>query len=200
MHTQGISSKHFEYSNCLQKISDAIQKWETTRNSVIKSCQRLEESHKEDNRLANVQPCFSLPILNELIETRLDTSRKLAIGKYQEKSFDAIDKFNVSTNNLLSIMNSLVENIMNHQSVSSNQLPKVMTIQSILNSIDAFKTLLINEYDAIRLYHVKRVFIHSDSFNDLLVNSNPLPDNSPTKLVWCNEFIVQLNTLLDFLI
>ncbi|CAH8520169.1 unnamed protein product [Heterobilharzia americana] len=93
----GVVNNTYGYTEHLQKISDSIQHWESTLKFVIKSCKRLEESRKEDIRLANVQPCFSLPVLNELIETRLDTSRKRTIGKYQEKSFDAIDEFNNST-------------------------------------------------------------------------------------------------------
>ncbi|CAH8520146.1 unnamed protein product [Heterobilharzia americana] len=74
-----------------------------------------------------------------------------------------------------------------------------MTIQNILNLVDSFKILLMNEYDAVRLYHFKQIFIASNKFNDIVNNYSPA-DYSPTKLVWCNEFVIQLNELLAFLI
>ncbi|KAK4469283.1 hypothetical protein MN116_006850 [Schistosoma mekongi] len=188
-----------KFAGHLRKISESIQEWETAFNWFVKSCKRLDESRRENNQLASVQPCFSLPILNELIETRLNTSMKLVIGKYQEESFDARDKFNHTTDHLFSILNSLVETVINHQYVLNNHLSKIMSLQNILNLIDSFKTILTDECDFIKLYHFKQIF--ANSFDISVRSTIYFPSNSSlSKRLWCNEYIVKLNTLSDFLI
>ncbi|TNN19522.1 hypothetical protein EWB00_008743 [Schistosoma japonicum] len=190
---------NFKFTEHVRKISESIQEWETTFNSFIKSCKRLDESRKENNQLANVQPFFSLPILNELIETRLNTSMKLVIGKYQEESFDARDKFNHTTDHLFSILNSFMEAIINYQYVLNNHLSEIMSLQNILSLIDSFKTILTDECDFIRLYHFKQIF--ANSFDISLKSTIYFPSNSSlSKRLWCNEYIVKLNTMLEFLI
>ncbi|VDP57793.1 unnamed protein product, partial [Schistosoma curassoni] len=118
----------------MQIISNAVQEWDSAFISFTKSCKHLYESRKENNLLVDVQPCFSFPILNELIETRLSISMKLAVGKYQEKSFDARDKFNHSTDHLFSALNSFAEAVINHY-VPNSRLSKVVSIQNILNKL-----------------------------------------------------------------
>ncbi|TNN19521.1 hypothetical protein EWB00_008743 [Schistosoma japonicum] len=194
-----MANNNFKFTEHVRKISESIQEWETTFNSFIKSCKRLDESRKENNQLANVQPFFSLPILNELIETRLNTSMKLVIGKYQEESFDARDKFNHTTDHLFSILNSFMEAIINYQYVLNNHLSEIMSLQNILSLIDSFKTILTDECDFIRLYHFKQIF--ANSFDISLKSTIYFPSNSSlSKRLWCNEYIVKLNTMLEFLI
>ncbi|CAH8507344.1 unnamed protein product [Schistosoma margrebowiei] len=192
------SDNSCRYADHMQIISNAVQEWDSAFISLTKSCKHLYESRKENNLLVDVQPCFSFPILNELIETRLSNSMKLAVGKYQEKSFDARDKFNHSTDHLFSVLNSFAEAVINHY-VLNSRLPKVISIQNILNVINSFKNMLADECDAIGLFHFKQVFDDSFDTNDKWTNYF-LSSNSLSKRTWCNDFIVQLNTLLDFLI
>ncbi|CAH8484599.1 unnamed protein product [Schistosoma turkestanicum] len=200
LNVTGVSANSYEYPDHIQTISKAIREWESAFNLFTKSCKRLYESRKEDSLLADVQPYFSLPILNELIETRLNVSTKLAVGKYQEKSFDARDKFNHSTDYLFSALNSFVETILNHQYIlNSRHSYKAVSIQNILNVIDSFKNMLADECDAIKLFHLKQIFGNSfktdDKWTSYFPSSDPL-----SKRIWCNDFIVQLNNLVDFLI
>ncbi|CAH8509787.1 unnamed protein product [Schistosoma rodhaini] len=195
---QGTSDNSCGYTDHMQIISKAVREWDSAFISFTKSCKHLYESRKENNLLVDVQPCFSLPILNELIETRLSISMKLAVGKYQEKSFDARDKFDHSTDHLFSALNSFAETVTNHYALNS-RLPKVVPIQHILNVINSFKSMLADECDAIRLFHFKQIFNDSFNTNDKWTDYF-LFSNSLIKRIWCNDFIVQLNTLLDFLI